>query len=99
MKDERCIQLIQNEKLPSYELPSIEKDGSVSVHHRNIQSLATEILYGQSREVVTDSFYTGYTGAEFQKISRLQDTFCEHSVSVFCKHFPVKSPKIEKSLQ
>ena len=70
MKDERCPQLIQNDKLPSYE-ELLEKDGSVSFHHRNIQSLVIEILYGQSREIVTDSFYTGYTGAEFQKISRL----------------------------
>ena len=38
---------------------SLEKDGSVSVHYRNIQSLATEmfqIKHGQSREIVTDIF-------------------------------------------
>ena len=36
-----------------------EKDWSVSVHHRNIQSLAIEMLqikHGQSREIVTDIF-------------------------------------------
>ena len=58
MKEERCLRLIQNEKMPSYK-ELLEKDGSVSVHHRNIQSLAIEILQvknGQSREVVTDIF-------------------------------------------
>ena len=36
------MRLIQNDKLSSYEEP-LEKDGSVSVHHRNIQSLATDV--------------------------------------------------------
>ena len=39
MKDERCLRLIQNDKLSSYE-ELLEKDRPVSVHHRNIQSLA-----------------------------------------------------------
>ena len=37
----------------------LEKDGSVSVHHRYIQSLAIELLkikHGQSREIVADGF-------------------------------------------
>ena len=58
MKDERCLQLIQNEKLSSFE-EILEKEGSVSVHHRNIQSLAIEMLqikHGQSCETVTDIF-------------------------------------------
>ena len=58
MKDERCLQLIQNEKLSSFE-EILEKEGSVSVHHRNIQSLAIEMLqikHGQSCETVTDTF-------------------------------------------
>ena len=33
MKDERCLRLIQNGKLSSYE-ELLEKDGSVSVHYR-----------------------------------------------------------------
>ena len=58
MKDERCLWLIRNEKLSSYE-ELLEKDGSVSVHHKNIQSFAIEmfqIKHGQSREIVTDIF-------------------------------------------
>ena len=58
MKKKRCLQLIQNDRLSSYE-ELLEKDGSVSVHHRNIQSLATEMLqikHGQSREIVNDIF-------------------------------------------
>ena len=52
------MRLIQNDKLSSYE-ELLEKDGSLSVHHRNIQSLATEMLqikHGQSREIVTVIF-------------------------------------------
>ena len=58
MKDERLLRLIQNDKLSSYE-ELLEKDVSVSVHHRNIQSLAIEMLqikHGQSREIVTNIF-------------------------------------------
>ena len=47
-----------NDKLSSYE-KLLQKDCSVSVHHRNIQSLAIEILqikHGQSCEIVTDIF-------------------------------------------
>ena len=48
---ERCLRLTQNEKMSSYE-EFLEKDGSVSVHYRNIQSLAIEMLqikHDQSR--------------------------------------------------
>ena len=37
----------------------LKKDASVTVHHRNIQSLAIEMLqikHGQSHEIVTDLF-------------------------------------------
>ena len=55
---ERCLRLIQNDKLLFYE-ELLEKDGSVSVHDRNIQTLAIEMLqikHGQYREIVTDIF-------------------------------------------
>ena len=58
MTDGRCLRLIQNDRLSSYDKIQ-EKDGTVSVHHRNIQSLATEMLpikHGQSHEIVTDLF-------------------------------------------
>ena len=55
---EICPGLIQNDKLSSYEeLP--KKDWSVFVHHRNILSLAIEMLqvkHGQFCEIVTDIF-------------------------------------------
>ena len=41
---ERCLRLIHNDKLSSYE-ELLEKDGSVSIHHKNIQSLATEMFH------------------------------------------------------
>ena len=58
MKDEKCLWPIQNDKLSSYE-EHLEKDGSVSVHHRNIQSLAIEMLqikHSQSCTIATDIF-------------------------------------------
>ena len=38
---ESFLRLIHNDKLPSYE-ELLKKDGSASVHHKNIQSLAIE---------------------------------------------------------
>ena len=67
MKDERCLRLIQNDKLSSYE-ELLEKDRSVSVHHRNIQScyVMRQRKHDQSPEIVNDIF-TGNTGVEFRK--------------------------------
>ena len=58
MKADRRLHLIRNGKLSPY-AELLEKDGSVSVHHRNIQSLAIEMLqikHGKSRKIVTDIF-------------------------------------------
>ena len=55
---ERCLQLIQNDKLSSYE-ELLEKDWSVSVQNKNIHNLAIKMLqvkHGQSREIVTTIF-------------------------------------------
>ena len=55
---ERCLRLIHNDKFSSYE-ELLEKDGSVSVHHKNIQSLAVEmfqIKHGQPPEIVSNIF-------------------------------------------
>ena len=55
---EICLRLIHNDKLSSYQ-ELLEKDGSVSIHHKNIQSLAIEmfqIKHGHSPEIVSDIF-------------------------------------------
>ena len=55
---ERCLRLIHNDKLSSYE-ELLEEDGSVSIHHKNTQSLAIEmfqIKHGHSPEIVSDIF-------------------------------------------
>ena len=63
------MRLIQNDKLSSYE-ELLEKDWLVSVHHRSIQSLATEMLqvkHDQSREIVTDIFTQTTQEKNFKK--------------------------------
>ena len=55
---ERCLHLIHNDKQSSY-AELLEKDGSVSVHHKNIQSLGIEmfqIKHGHFPEIVSDIF-------------------------------------------
>ena len=55
---ERCFRLIYNDKNLSYE-ELLTKDGSVSMHHRNIQALVTKfykIKNGLSPEVFTGIF-------------------------------------------
>ena len=55
---ERCLRLIHIDELSSYE-ELLEKDGPVSIYHKNIQSLAIEmfqIKHGQSPEIFSDIF-------------------------------------------
>ena len=41
---ERCLRLIYSDKKSSYEENLLEKDNSVSIHHKNIQALAIEMF-------------------------------------------------------
>ena len=55
---ERCLSLIHDNNLSSYE-ELLEKDGSVSIQHKYIQSLAIEmfqIKHGHSSEIFSDIF-------------------------------------------
>ena len=55
---ERCLRLIYNDKNSSCK-ELLTKDGSVSIHHRNIQALATEfykIKNGLSPDIFTEIF-------------------------------------------
>ena len=66
---ERCLRLIHNDKLSFYEEP-LEKDGSVPIHHKNIQSLTIEIFqikHGQSPEIVGDNFAQTTQHSNFRK--------------------------------
>ena len=55
---EKCLRLVFNDKLSSYE-ELLVKDGSVSIHQKNIQALAIEmfkIKKGLSPEIISDIF-------------------------------------------
>ena len=41
---ERCLRLIYNDKKSSFEDLLQKEDGSVSIHHRNIRTLAVELF-------------------------------------------------------
>ena len=53
---ERCLRLLYNDKKSFHDL--LEKDGSVSIHHRNLRALATEMyrIYNGTPEIVTKKF-------------------------------------------
>ena len=54
---ERCLCIIYNDNTSSF-TDLLEKDNSVSVHHRNVQVLATELykfVNGLSRKLVSDN--------------------------------------------
>ena len=80
---ERSLRLIQNDELPSYQ-ELLEKDGSVSVRHRNIQSLSryrnASVKHGQCREIATDILHRQHRSRmNFRK----NQEFSEYSVSWF----------------
>ena len=55
---ERCLHIIFSDKQSSFETLS-EKDGSVSIHNRNLQILATEmnkIKNNMSTSIIADLF-------------------------------------------
>ena len=55
---EKCLRMVYNDNTSSYE-ELLEIDNSVSVHHRNIQILATElykIVTGLSPDIMKDAF-------------------------------------------
>ena len=54
----RCLRIVYNNKQSSYEELLI-KDGTVSIHHRNIQTLATEMFKVKNEltpEIICDIF-------------------------------------------
>ena len=71
------MRLINNSKLTSYE-ELLERDESVSVYHRNIQNLDTDmfhIKYGQSPDIVTDFLHRNHDRTISDKIKILGHPF------------------------
>ena len=55
---ERCLRIIYNDKHSNFE-ELLVKDNSVSIHHNNIHTLATEmysVANGMSPEIMNDTF-------------------------------------------
>ena len=52
---ERCLRLLYNNKKSSFH-DLLEKDSPVSIHHRNLRALATEMYNGMAPETVTEIF-------------------------------------------
>ena len=55
---ERCLYLLYKKKISSFH-DLLEKDGSVSIHHRKLRALASEmyrIYNGMAPEIVTEIF-------------------------------------------
>ena len=55
---ERCLRLLHNNKISSFH-DLLEKYGSVSIHHKNIRALSTEmyrIYNGMAPDIVTEFF-------------------------------------------
>ena len=80
---ERCLRIIYNDKTSSF-TDLLEIDNSVSVHHRNIQVLATELykfVNGLSAKLLSDCFklnkMTVYN-------TRNKSTFYSRSVRTVC---------------
>ena len=98
--DKKFKHLIQNDKPSSYE-ELLEKDGSISVQHRNIQSLrkaikVLQVKHIQSREIVCDIFTQVTQEQNLRKnlICRIPSL---KTVPFFLKAFPIKPPKLGKS--
>ena len=56
--NERCLYLLYKEKISSFH-GLLEKDDSVSIHHRKLRALASEmdrIYNGMAPEIVTEIF-------------------------------------------
>ena len=61
---ERCLYLLYKEKIFSFH-DLLEKDGSVSIHHRKLRALASEmyrIYNGMASEIVTEIFPLRHQG-------------------------------------
>ena len=66
--NERCLRIVHSDKTSSYE-KLLKKDGSVTIHTRNLQTLATEMfeVYNNlSPAIRTDFFYVRQNNYNFR---------------------------------
>ena len=80
---ERCLRLIYSDKKSSYE-NLLEKDNSVSIHHKNIQELAIEMFKVKRKlcSEITGDIFTGRTNNQYNLRNR-PDFITPHVHSAF----------------
>ena len=92
---ERYLRLIHNDKLSSYE-GLLDKDGSVSIYHKNLHSLAIymfQIKHGQSLEIASDFFAQTTQHYNFRQ-NRDFRIRCAKSVYHGSESIPYLGPKL-----
>ena len=72
---ERCLRIVYNDKKSNFN-ELLVKDGSVSIHHQNLQKLAVEMFKvstGLSPEIVNESFqFKEQIPCELRQVSQFQ---------------------------
>ena len=87
---ERCLQIVYSDNTSSFE-ELLETDNSVSVHHRNIQVLATELyklVNGLSPEIMKEAFHSSRIPLITQEIKESFTRGLQNRLPLALKRYP-----------